>query len=181
MRHAMAFVCKVFGNSPLVGVEIGVAAAAHAREILDELNIKKLYLVDIWESYLQGGEVIDFLSRYYEEVVNEFGCYENVEILKEYSTVAASKVPDNLDFVYIDGCHDYETTREDISCWYPKVKAGGILSGHDYQPSWPGVIRAVDEFVKAYNYNLHKAFDESIDYTDYKLAVSNSDWWMIKK
>ena len=37
--------------------------------------------------------------------------------------------------------------KEDISLWLPKVKRGGILSGHDYEDSWPGVVKAVDEML----------------------------------
>jgi hypothetical protein len=51
----------------------------------------------------------------------------------------------SLDFVFIDGSHEYEDVKEDIYYWYPKVKRGGIISGHDYT-NYPGVKKAVDEF-----------------------------------
>ena len=57
-----------------------------------------------------------------------------------------------LDFVYIDAQHHYEAARDDIETWYPKVRKGGILAGHDYlegerEAGYFGVKRAVDEFV----------------------------------
>lgn len=51
----------------------------------------------------------------------------------------------SLDFVYIDAAHDYESVKRDIDAWLPKVKDGGILAGDDYNPSWKGVIDAVNE------------------------------------
>lgn len=39
----------------------------------------------------------------------------------------------SLDAVYIDAEHDEESVRADIKIWRPKIKFGGILSGHDYQ------------------------------------------------
>lgn len=50
------------------------------------------------------------------------------------------------DLVFIDANHDYESVLEDIEIWYPKVKRGGILVGHDYGV-FEGVTRAVDELL----------------------------------
>jgi len=47
------------------------------------------------------------------------------------------------DLVFIDALHDYESVMQDISLWWPKVRQGGILAGHDYNHKWPGVERAV--------------------------------------
>jgi predicted O-methyltransferase YrrM len=62
------------------------------------------------------------------------------------STEAATQFEDrSLDFVFIDASHEYRKVNLDIDAWLPKVKAGGILAGHDYDPDHPQVIRAVDE------------------------------------
>lgn len=49
----------------------------------------------------------------------------------------------SLDFVLIDGSHQYADVKADIEAWLPKMKIGGILAGDDY--GWPGVKRACDE------------------------------------
>ena len=51
----------------------------------------------------------------------------------------------SLDFVFIDAAHDYDNVRADIIAWSPKVKPGGMLSGHDYQD--PDVKRAISELI----------------------------------
>lgn len=50
------------------------------------------------------------------------------------SSVEASKdfADKSLDAVYIDAEHDEDSVRSDIQTWRPKIKFGGILSGHDY-------------------------------------------------
>lgn len=59
---------------------------------------------------------------------------------------AARAVEDaSLDFVFIDADHSYESVKEDIEHWEPKVRKGGWVGGHDYNRQWPGVVRAVDE------------------------------------
>ena len=69
--------------------------------------------------------------------------------VKKMSSVDASKEYEDgvLDMVFIDASHDYEDVKSDILAWYPKVRVGGIISGHDYHSYWPGVIRAVDEIL----------------------------------
>jgi predicted O-methyltransferase YrrM len=49
------------------------------------------------------------------------------------------------DFVWIDGDHAYEDAKADIVAYGALVQPGGILSGHDYEPSFPGVVKAVEE------------------------------------
>lgn len=52
------------------------------------------------------------------------------------------------DLVFIDADHRYEAVRADILAYLPLLKAGGIISGHDFNPeTWPGVCRAVHELV----------------------------------
>jgi hypothetical protein len=75
-----------------------------------------------------------------------------VRILRTSSTEAARCFPwfmrDKLDFVYIDGNHNYNEVRQDIEAWWPLVTANGILAGHDYDHTHPGVMDAVHEFAR---------------------------------
>ncbi len=59
---------------------------------------------------------------------------------------AADFADQSLDFVFIDARHTYEATRQDLAAWWPKVKPGGLLAGHEYVHA-PGVRAAVDAFV----------------------------------
>ncbi|MDB5312823.1 MAG: class SAM-dependent methyltransferase [Gemmataceae bacterium] len=63
------------------------------------------------------------------------------------SVETAKTFPDNaLDFVFIDGAHDYRSARNDIVSWLPKVKWGGTLAGHDFVGGWPAVAHAVRDY-----------------------------------
>ena len=50
-----------------------------------------------------------------------------------------------FDFVFIDADHKYESVKQDIDDWYPKVRVGGILAGHDYAQTQHGIRKAVDD------------------------------------
>lgn len=54
---------------------------------------------------------------------------------------------ETVDVVFIDANHSYEAVRDDLRAWWPKIKKGGIMTGHDYfNPPPDGVKQAVDEF-----------------------------------
>ena len=57
-----------------------------------------------------------------------------------------------FDFIYIDADHRYESTKADLTNWFPKLRKGGVIAGHDYvnkicrNGDTFGVIQAVSEF-----------------------------------
>jgi cephalosporin hydroxylase len=52
----------------------------------------------------------------------------------------------SLEWVHLDARHDYASVKADIEAWLPKVKAGGWLSGDDYnEQKWPEVVKAVSD------------------------------------
>jgi len=56
---------------------------------------------------------------------------------------------ESIDFVFIDCDHVYESVKKDILAWWPKVKKGGIIAGHDFEcGEHPGVDQAVGEIFK---------------------------------
>ena len=64
-----------------------------------------------------------------------------------YSDEAAEYFLDNsVNSLFIDAGHSYEAVLKDITVWLPKMKNGGIMSGHDYN-SWEGVKKAVNELL----------------------------------
>ena len=73
----------------------------------------------------------------YEICMGKFSQYKKkhppVQVIRDFSLNAVKQFDDEtFDFVYLDSRHDYRSVYDDISAWYPKVKRGGILAGHDY-------------------------------------------------
>lgn len=138
-------------------VEVGVWKGDLFDYILKRCpNLVKMYGVDPYLSTAynskQGGTINTIQQETFEIIYNtiksKFADYFKVHILRMTSKTAAKRFNDNsLDFVYIDADHSYEAVKNDIKLWYPKVKKGGILAGHDYISATPGVIKAVDECI----------------------------------
>ena len=116
-----------------VGVEVGVAQGWHAEILCRENPQLKLYAVDVWKRYSGYGEYTDRITRYYQEAKKRLAPY-NCKLIKKFSADAAKKFKDgSLDFVYIDGAHDFKNVAIDLCEWSKKVRVGGIVYGHDYQ------------------------------------------------
>lgn len=52
----------------------------------------------------------------------------------------------SVDFCFIDASHVEEDVKRDIKSWWPKIKPGGVLGGHDW--TWGSIKNAVGDFVK---------------------------------
>lgn len=72
--------------------------------------------------------------------------YNNVRPLIATSEEAIKTIVGSFGLIFIDADHHYEACRDDIQRWWPKLKPGGILAGHDYgHDAFPGVKQAFDE------------------------------------
>jgi len=116
------------------GVEIGVEQGVFSESLLKDNPGCKLYAVDAWKAYrgYRDHTRQEKLERFYESTKTRLAPY-NVEIVRKFSMDAVKDFADrSLDFVYIDGNHDFYHCTSDICLWSKKVKVGGIIAGHDY-------------------------------------------------
>ena len=123
-------------SSVYFGVEIVNSGKGH---LLD--------CVDTWQGSAEhsGMDILKDDGLYIEFLKNIEPLSGVINPVRATSLEASERYEDgSLDFVFIDASHDYQSVKDDIEAWMPKVKEGGVLSGHDY-PDWDGVKKAVDE------------------------------------
>jgi hypothetical protein len=83
-------------------------------------------------------------ERQFDELLSRFP--DRLTKQKGYDWQFADEyAPGSLDAVYLDAVHTYDDTLAAIGRWCPKIKAGGLLCGHDYADTFPGVVQAVNE------------------------------------
>lgn len=129
--------------NPKIGAEVGVDKAETSTRLLTAYSDMTLYLIDKWT-----GRTYRPSEKIAMRVLEPFG--KRAIVLKGDSVAMANEIKDgSLDFVFIDAKHDEEPVRADMDAWYPKVRSGGYVLGHDYlSPFHPGVKKAVDDYFK---------------------------------
>ena len=138
---------------PLVGAEIGVHRGKTSATLLARRPLLTLYMVDYW-GLAEGVPPPEgkYGREIYEEALAETDFAKNRRmIVKGVSPEVATEVPDGLDFVFVDAGHTYGECLDDLRAWWPKIKPGGYLFGHDIDHPNPeyahwGVRRAAEEF-----------------------------------
>lgn len=127
------------------------------RDVLLKLIEEKGYRRGI-EIGTLGGDLVKFLLDAIKELdmisVDHNPCapaYDVVKenparfrIVRERSDDALPALPNEVDFVWIDGDHSEEQVKRDIVNYWPLVKIGGMIGGHDYTAGNLGVKNAVD-------------------------------------
>lgn len=139
-----------------VGAEIGTADGRYAEILCQEIPGLELYCIDPYEPYEGNWRSHEYQQKAYETADKRLDKY-NVEILVQTGLEASEDFEDKtLDFVFIDGAHDFDNVMTDIILWSKKVRPGGIVSGHDYyQFKTGGVIPAVNAYVEAHGIDLN--------------------------
>jgi hypothetical protein len=155
-------------------VEVGVARGVFSKTILKENQPARLYLVDAWCSrpgttwQARDPSALANHEHNYRRVQQLFADDKRVEVRRELSLEAAQKFSDGeLDVVYLDA--DHTAVADDIRVWWPKVRPGGWLCGHDYaMHNWITVQSDVDAWIAQTGLQLH---------------VTQEDWpsWAVQK
>lgn len=166
-RPMITFLKDYYKSDDLTGVEIGVGLGNNAESILKTLSIRKLFLIDPYLSYHENGRLITQSAKSILIAKNRLSNFEDkIKFIYKKSFEALTLVPNNLDFVYIDGNHEYDSVKQDIQLYYPKIKEDGVIGGHDFSSDFFGLCKAVFEFVNNNNLNL---------------CGKKIDWWVTKQ
>jgi hypothetical protein len=160
--------------------EIGVFCGDYSLDIRETYKNSNLFLIDFWQT--EGNDF--FYSEEHGVTENAYliakSRFENDKqsfLLKGRSEDMAKKFEDNFfDFVYIDADHSYEGVKNDINIWIKKIKKGGILAGHDWDPN--------PEMKKVEKFGINKALTEYLNNDLTNLNITNESYfksWFIQK
>jgi predicted O-methyltransferase YrrM len=136
------------GDGPLLLAEVGTFVGNNAvriSDLLDSLNCPHvIYCVDTFKGTAsdvtgkvakeQGGS---FLDKFKENTAHKG---DKIVPIVGDSIFGAAQVPNELDYIFIDADHCFEAVTSDVAAWWPKLRDGGLMVGHDFQ--WPEVDAA---------------------------------------
>jgi uncharacterized UPF0146 family protein len=155
----IAAYASLYAQAPVGGrvAELGVWQGRSLCSVADAILRRKLHVhaVDTFRGTPGELDIVHDcdgqLRQRFEANLLRFGIAGRVVIhAGETTRVAQDMAAGSFDVVFIDADHSYETTSADIAAWLPKVKAGGMLCGHDYNKSshdHMGVAQAVHELI----------------------------------
>jgi hypothetical protein len=139
-----------------LGAYKGKSTSFIVTEIINRDKDINFYTIDTFEGDSgsnDNNEILAYKKVDVSKMFEEFS--KNTKHIKEHFNVIVGKSDESsnnfddnsVDVIFIDAGHSYESVIKDIKSWLPKMKDGGVMSGHDYK-SWPGVKTAVDEMFK---------------------------------
>ena len=126
-----------------LGVELGVQKGYKFKYLIENKPNLVLHGVDIWsEKEVRWSGIASENLQFQKDSVNSGFLDDLQEWAKEYqgrvffhrhfTTYAHRFFNDGeLDFIFVDAGHEYEDVKADIQAWYPKIKKGGYMIGHD--------------------------------------------------
>lgn len=148
-----------------LGAEIGVDKGDYA-EVLCKANPQAIiygidpYSIIAYEPNIKPHDagIYDTQEGFednYHKARTKLDKYPNHVLIRGYSLDVLKQVEDNsLDFVYIDGNHDFPNFINDLHQWSKKVRIGGIVAGHDYAyysyRKFNHVKRALEAYARSY-------------------------------
>ena len=173
------FLDEVKKKKPKFFLEVGVFHGVTARNICELLyqihkNNFKYIGLDLFEKNEENkSEVIPStklsnpLKQFYFKYIKRQNPYSleavedllkkfknNTHLIKGNSNIVLKKIDTSkIDYVFLDGGHDYDTVKNDLNNCIDVINNNGTILCDDYNLSYaPGVKKAIDEFVKLNNF-----------------------------
>lgn len=154
MRPGQRMICDLsdlatFIKPHSVGIEVGCFAGEGTEILLQSGRLDMLICIDPWQvGYYSNINLADAEGRFEERVAAFPGKTIKLKMNSREGLAKAFSEYGQIDFIYLDGNHDYEVVREDIAQSIEGLGRRGLLAGHDYGlERAPGVKRAVDELL----------------------------------
>lgn len=146
-QEGLAKLCKWANEKGATGKAVEIGAYSGEGTMVLAKYFKHVMAVDPW---LNGYDIQDVASQQcpMKFVLAKFHentrAFDNVSYSQSKSLDALDFAKDGeLDFVYVDGDHRYEAVLADLKGWLKKLRAGGVMAGHDW--SFPAVQKALSE------------------------------------
>lgn len=140
---------ETFQSPGMKVVEIGAYDGSTTRHYIDTVkkNNGHVYIIDTFKGtpipeHMKDNPLIlrdptmegSHNDDLYDVFVEKFKNYSDMmTILKGFTHECIPLLPNDCNVIFIDADHTYKAVKQDIELSIPKVKMGGIISGHDLE------------------------------------------------
>ena len=133
------------GDFKYIGLDLFEKSEQNKSEIIPNINfsnpLKNIYFRYIKRFDPYSVEAVEDLLKKFEN---------NIHLIKGNSNQILKKTDmSKIDYVFLDGGHNYETVKNDLNNCIDVIMNNGTVLCDDYDLTYaPGVKKAIDEFVK---------------------------------
>ena len=156
-RNVCELLYSIHGNNfKYVGLDLFSESVENANEIIPNTKfnnpLKKIYFEYILKKEPYSIEAVAYLLKKFKE---------NTHLIKGNSNLLLKKIDmSQIDYVFLDGGHAYETVKNDLHYSKPVLENNGTILCDDYNLTYaPGVKQAIDEFVNDNNLKSEIIFE----------------------
>ena len=151
-RNVCELLSSIHGNNfKYIGLDLFEENKENKDEIIPKTKfsnpIKKIYFNYIIRQDPYSKQAVEYLLKKFKN---------NVSLIKGNSNNELKKIDmSKIDYVFLDGGHEYSTVMNDLSCCADVIRNNGTILCDDYDLSYaPGVKKAIDDFTSSNNFKL---------------------------
>jgi hypothetical protein len=144
-RNVCELLYKIHGNDfKYIGLDLFEVSEENKDEIIPNTKFSNP-LKTIYFKYIKRQDPYSLASV--EDLLSKFK--NNIHLIKGNSNKILQKIDmTKIDYVFLDGGHEYDTVMNDLNCCLETIRNKGTVLCDDYDLSQaPGVKKAIDEFV----------------------------------
>ena len=156
-RNVCELLQSIHGNDfKYVGLDLFGEGAENANEIIPNTKfnnpLKRIYFEYILRQDPYSIAAVTYLLKKFEK---------NIHLIKGNSNLLLKKMDmSQIDYVFLDGGHAYETVKNDLHYSKPVLENNGTILCDDYNLTYaPGIKKAIDEFVNDNNLKSEIIFE----------------------
>ena len=149
-RNVFELIYKIHKNDfKFIGLDLFEKNDENKNEIIPNTKFSNPFKT-IWYRFIKRED--PYSLNAVQGLLNKFK--DNVHLIKGNSNILLKKIDmTKIDYVFLDGGHDYETVKNDLNLCSEVINNHGTILCDDYNLSYaPGVKKAIDEYVKIKNY-----------------------------
>ena len=160
------------GDFKYIGLDLFEESDENKSEIIPNTNFSNPFK-QIYFKYIKRQD--PYTIEAVKDLLKKFK--KNVHLIKGNSNKVLKNVDmSKIDYVFLDGGHEYETVKNDLYNCMEVLEKNGTILCDDYNLSYaPGVKRAIDEFIEINNFNCEVVCNSRFAIITKKISKHNSN------
>ena len=151
-RNVCELLFKIHGNNfQYIGLDLFEENDENKHEVIPNTSFSSNPIKQFYYKYIkrQNPYSLDAVK----ELLDKFK--DNIHLIKGNSNKILKKINmSKIDYVFLDGGHEYNTVLNDLNCCFDVINNNGTVLCDDYDlKQAPGVKQAIDDFIKKNSFN----------------------------